>query len=31
VIKAIIRTETLPLDTDGRVPTPLIIEFRPKD
>ena len=31
VIKAIIRTETLPLDTDGRVPTPLISEFRPKD
>ena len=31
VIKAIIRTEKLPLDTDGRVPTPLIIEFRPKD
>jgi len=31
VLKAIIRTETLPLDTDGRVPTPLIIEFRPKD
>ena len=31
VIKAIIRTETLPLDTNGRVPTPLIIEFRPKD
>ena len=31
VIKAIIRTETLPRDTDGRVPTPLIIEFRPKD
>ena len=31
VIKAIIRTETLPRDVDGRVPTPLIIEFRPKD
>ena len=31
VIKAIIRTETLPRDTDGRVPTPMIIEFRPKD
>lgn len=31
VIKAIIRTETMPRDTDGRVPTPLIIEFRPKD
>jgi len=31
VIKAIIRTETLPRDTDGRVWTPLIISFRPKD
>ncbi|MES2978427.1 MAG: cell envelope integrity protein TolA [Pseudomonadota bacterium] len=31
VIKAIIRTETLPRDVDGRVPTPLIISFRPKD
>ena len=31
VIKAIIRTETMPRDVDGRVPTPLIIEFRPKD
>ena len=31
VIKAIIRTETLPRDTDGLVPTPLIIEVRPKD
>ena len=31
VIKAIIRTETMPRDTDGRVPTPMIIEFRPKD
>jgi colicin import membrane protein len=31
VIKAIIRTESLPRDVDGRVPTPLIIEFRPKD
>jgi TolA protein len=30
-IKAIIRTETLPRDTDGRVPTPLIIEFRPRE
>jgi colicin import membrane protein len=31
VIKAIIRTESLPRDVDGRVPTPMIIEFRPKD
>ena len=31
VIKAIIRTETMPRDVDGRVPTPMIIEFRPKD
>lgn len=31
VIKAVIRTETMPRDTDGRVPTPMIIEFKPKD
>ena len=31
VIKAIIRTETMPRDVDGRVPSPMIIEFRPKD
>ena len=31
VIKAIIRTETMPRDVDGRVPTPMILEFRPKD
>ncbi len=31
VLKAIIRTETMPRDTDGRVPSPMIIEFRPKD
>ena len=31
VIKAIIRTETMPKDLDGRVPTPMILEFRPKD
>ena len=30
VIKAIIRTGTLPPDIDGRVPTPMILEFRPK-
>lgn len=31
VLKAIDKTETLPRDVDGRVPTPLIISFRPKD
>ncbi len=31
VIKAIIRTETMPRDVDGRVPSPMILEFRPKD
>ena len=31
VVKAIIRTETMPRDVDGRVPTPMILEFRPKD
>ena len=31
VIKAIIRTETLPRDVDGRVPASLTIAFRPKD
>ena len=31
VMTAIIRTATMPRDTDGRVPTPLIISFRPKD
>lgn len=31
VIKAIIRTETMPRDVDGRVPTPMILEFKPKD
>lgn len=31
VIKAIIRSETMPRDVDGRVPTPMILEFRPKD
>ncbi|UUZ70965.1 cell envelope integrity protein TolA [Polaromonas sp. P1(28)-8] len=30
VIKAIIRTGTLPRDDDGRVPTPMILEFKPK-
>ena len=31
VVNAIIRTEVMPRDVDGRVPTPMIIEFRPKD
>ena len=29
VMKAIVRTGSLPRDVDGRVPTPMIIEFRP--
>ncbi len=31
VMKAIIRTGSLPRDIDGRVPTPMILEFRPRD
>ncbi|HOF31975.1 MAG TPA: cell envelope integrity protein TolA [Burkholderiaceae bacterium] len=31
VLKAIAKTEKLPLDTDGRAPSTLIIGFRPKD
>jgi colicin import membrane protein len=31
VLKAIDKTEVLPRDIDGRVPSPLIISFRPKD
>lgn len=31
VLKAIDKTESLPRDVDGRVPTPLDIGFRPKD
>ncbi len=31
VIKAIIRTGAMPRDVDGRVPTPMILEFRPRD
>ena len=30
VLRALDKTETLPRDTDGRVHTPLIIEFKPK-
>ncbi len=29
VIKAIVRTGSLPRDVDGRVPTPMILEFKP--
>ena len=29
VRKAIIRTGSLPRDVDGRVPSPMILEFRP--
>ena len=31
VLKAVVKTEVLPRDVDGRVPSPLIIDFRPKD
>lgn len=31
VLKALEKTEVMPRDTDGRVPTPLFISFRPKD
>jgi colicin import membrane protein len=31
VIKAIIRTGSMPKDVDGRVPTPMILEFRPRE
>ena len=31
VLKAIDKTETLPRDTDGRVPSVMVISFRPKD
>ena len=31
VMRAIDKTEVLPRDADGRVPSPLIISFRPKD
>ena len=31
VIKALIRTGSLPRDVDGRVPTPMIITFRPRN
>lgn len=31
VLKAVIKTEVLPRDVDGRVPASLIIDFRPKD
>lgn len=31
VLKALIKTQVLPRDTDGRVPPSLFIDFRPKD
>jgi colicin import membrane protein len=31
VLRALDRTEILPRDTDGRVPTPMMLEFRPRD
>ena len=31
VLKAVMKTEVLPRDVDGRVPSPLIIDFRPRD
>ena len=31
VVRALQRTETLPRDVDGRVPSPLVIGFRPQD
>jgi colicin import membrane protein len=31
VIKAIVRTDTMPRDTDGRVPPVMILEFRVRD
>jgi colicin import membrane protein len=31
VLRALEKTESLPRDADGRVPTPLEIGFRPKD
>jgi colicin import membrane protein len=31
VLKAIDKTETMPRDTDGRVPSPLIIGFKPRN
>ncbi|MEY2810590.1 MAG: hypothetical protein RLZ66_2101, partial [Pseudomonadota bacterium] len=31
VLKALDKTEKLPRDTDGRVPSPMVITFRPRD
>ena len=31
VVRALHKTETLPRDVDGRVPSSLVIGFRPKD
>jgi colicin import membrane protein len=31
VVAALIKMEMMPRDIDGRVPTPVLIAFRPKD
>jgi colicin import membrane protein len=31
VLRAIDKTEVLPRDTDGRVPSPMVLDFRPRD
>jgi colicin import membrane protein len=31
VLRAIDRTEVLPRDVDGRVPSPIVIDFRPRE
>lgn len=31
VLRALDRTEVLPRDTDGRVPSPMLLDFRPRD
>ena len=31
VLRAIDRTDSLPRDIDGRVPSPIVIQFRPRD
>ncbi|MCB2037366.1 MAG: TonB C-terminal domain-containing protein, partial [Ottowia sp.] len=31
VLRAIDKTQKMPRDIDGRVPTPMILEFRPRD
>jgi colicin import membrane protein len=31
VLRALDRTEILPRDVDGRVPSPMLLDFRPRD